>query len=119
MDDASSKLKCLHLYSVYPLQYATGAGCHHSGPEPTASTGRLSFEQPLHDKGQAWRLILATFLNGRQSSISWALTVELSWPFLLDTAYQGLKQSISTEPVARFLELLLYSKADRNKLIWQ
>jgi hypothetical protein len=43
--------------------------------------------------------------------------MELSWSFVLDTAYQGLKQSISTEPVARFLELLLYSKADRNEWI--
>jgi hypothetical protein len=43
--------------------------------------------------------------------------MELSWPFLLDTAYQGLRQSVSTEPVVRFLELLLYSKADRNEWI--
>jgi hypothetical protein len=45
-----------------------------------------------------------------QDSITWALHVRLTWAFISETAYLGLKQSITIEPVVRFLELLLYSK---------
>jgi hypothetical protein len=45
-----------------------------------------------------------------QDSITWALRVRLTWAFVSAMAYVGLKQSITIEPVVRFLELLLYSK---------
>lgn len=39
-----------------------------------------------------------------------ALRVQWSWPFMISTGTVVLRQALYTEPVARFLELLLYSE---------